>query len=345
MEPVLHYRCDAAAAPARCIATQLALLDAVASGARPPTLYIYSLDRDVAALGRFHVAPEGGGDRLTRRLAGGRVLPAGPGYVGVALLMPRRDALLAREAPGLSAAQVMNRLLRGFLSGLRTAGLEPIYPGRDIVTLGKREVAALSLETDHRGAAVFELVVAVERRFDELAARLELADPEGGVLAPLSTPDSVISLAEAAGRPLGFDEVAALLLRGYSDALGCRFEPCELDAAEIDRRSAADAPDFVVERRLERDLRYKGTAWGQLGAVEVYFTGTDDRFGRTLISGDYIANSPAVFALEEKLAEMRRDSSGVGAEIRRAFAGADDYLLGLGDGAPVVEAIERAVIG
>jgi len=344
MEPALHYRCDAAVTPARCIATQLALLDEIAAGARPPTLYVYSLDADLAALGRFHVAPETCGDGLTRRLGGGRVVPAGPGYVGVALLMPRRDALLAREAPGLSAAQVMNRLVRGLLSGLRTAGLDPIYPGRDIVTIGKREVAVLSLETDHRGAAVFELVVATERRFDELPGRLERADPGGVVLAPLPTPDSVVSLAEAAGRPLGFDEVAALLLRGYSDVLGCRFEPCELDDPEIDRRGDTDAPDFVGERRLARNLRYKGTAWGQLGAVEVYFAGSDDRFGRILISGDYIANSPAVFALEERLAELRRGSPRVGAEIRGAFAGADDYLLGLGDGSPLVEAIERAVI-
>jgi len=340
--------------PLRSVATQFHLLDAVAEGRRPVTLYVYSLREDVAALGRFHLAPEHRQGGLHRRIAGGRILPMGRGYAGIALLLPRRDSTIGGEVGSLSPARVMNRHVRGFLHGCRAVGIDPVYPGRDVVTVGKRIVASLALETDRRGAAVFDMVVAVSRTFAELPAILDRADPEGITMTRMATTEEATHLEVELGRRLEFGELVALVRRGFGDYLGCEVAPVQLDAAderEIDERCGllARAGGWVHGRSRTRDLAWRGSATGQIGAIEVYFAEDGDVLQRVISSGDFIANSAALEILENRLAGCRRDA----AEIDRVIAGVfssvpagaascgANYLLGLGDGTPIRDAILR----
>src|SRR5439155_21399027 len=88
----------------------------------------------VLSLDRYHVLPSGGGEtrvRMHRRHTGGRAVAFGDGFVGIALTLPHRSALVAAEPLALAPEQVMNRCVRGILTGLKTAGVAPFYPGRD----------------------------------------------------------------------------------------------------------------------------------------------------------------------------------------------------------------------
>ncbi len=340
--------------PLRSIATQFHLLDAVAEGRRPATLYVYSLREDVAALGRFHIASEYPHRALHRRIAGGRILPMGRGYAGIALLLPRRDSATGSVAGSLSPARVMNRHVRGFLHGCRAIGIDPVYPGRDVVTVGKRIVASLALETDWRGAAVFDMVVAVSRTFAELPAILARADPDGVAMTRLATTEEATHLEAELGRRLEFAEFAAMVRRGFGDHLGYEVTSAHLDAADEPQIAAMcgeleRARGWVRGRSRTRDLAWRGSATGQIGALEIYFAENGGVLQRIVSSGDFIANSPAVEALEKQLVGCRRDAAEIDRVIAGVFPGiaagagscAANYLLGLGDGAPIRDAILR----
>ncbi len=324
--------------PATCYATQRHLLEAVGSGLRPPVLHVFSFRDDHASLGRFHIAPADRGTELHRRFAGGRVLPIGPGFAGLALILPQRDALTDGGATRLSAPQVMNRHVRGFLSACRAAGIDPIYPGRDVVTVGKRIVATLGLETDERGAALFEMVIAVWRAFDDAPSLIDRADPDGVVTAAILTPDEVTDLEHELERSLSFDELVALVCHGYGEQVRTKIARAELsaaDAAALRVISEASAPsEWVYGRCRSPNLTHRGSLLGAAGALDVCFEERDGVLGQVIVSGDFIANSEAVFRIEGALRGCRREA----AEIDRAIAAAcgrpGDYLLGLGGSAP-----------
>src|SRR5204863_127253 len=92
--------------------------DAGALAAATSTLRVYTFAGDVLSLGRYHVLPSGGGEtrvRLHRRHTGGRAVAFGDGFVGIALTLPHRSALVAAEPLALAPEQVMNRCVRGAL--------------------------------------------------------------------------------------------------------------------------------------------------------------------------------------------------------------------------------------
>src|SRR5437867_6171475 len=103
-------------------------------------LRVYAFGGDVLSLGRYHLAPEAGSVPLHRRHSGGRAMLAGDGFVGMALTLPHRSALVSHEPLALTPEQVMNRCVRGLLEGLKQAGVSAFYPGRDLLTVEGRSI-------------------------------------------------------------------------------------------------------------------------------------------------------------------------------------------------------------
>lgn len=320
--------------PAVVLATQWHLLDEIAAGRRPPALLTFSLRDDHAALGRFHLAPSNGGDGLCRRFAGGRVLPLGPGYAGLTLLLPRADAHTGDSPGSLSASQIMNRHVRGFLKGCRHVGVDPIYPGRDVVTIDKKIVAALGLEVDGRGAAVFEMVAALWRAFDEVAPLLDRVDPEGTVTAAILGPQEVTDLEREVDPSVDFDVFAQMMRHGYGEQLRATLIEGRLSAADVEQvnhlaSDGAAVDRWVRGRRLTPRLDRRGTALGSAVPLDVFFEENDGVLGEVLISGDFIANSGSVTRLEAALRGCRRDAAAIDAAIAAACSQPGDYLLGV----------------
>ncbi len=330
---------DERIAPSHCVALQRFLLREVAGGRRPPTLYLYELDQDCVALGRFRFAA--GGLSLHRRLAGGAVVPLGPGFLGAALILPRRDELCASPPGELSAAQVMNRHVRALLQGCRLAGVDPLYPGRDVVTVDGRNLAALSLLQETDGSALFEVVVAVSRGFNVLPGVLDAVDPGGAMVVPMRAAETETTLARALGRQIGFDEAAAIYLRGFEAHTGTAPSPAAHPAAGALATGQGELRRWVDEPSVAAFSHY-GTTWAQLGLVEVAFDDDAGRLRDVRIGGDVIASPAALRRLERQLRGLAGDSEEIDRVVASACRARDDYILGLGSPAVVRQAIAAA---
>src|SRR6185295_15498045 len=140
--------------PRETLAADAVLLRRVRETPGRGVLRVHALRDDVLALGRYHVAPAtpSSAVALWRRHGGGRVVPAGQGFVGVSLVLPHRAALVADDPLVLTPAQVLNRYVRGILGACERAGLPAIYPGRDTITVRRRIVGVVSLEVQETGA-------------------------------------------------------------------------------------------------------------------------------------------------------------------------------------------------
>jgi lipoate-protein ligase A len=327
---VAHCHADVAT----CFLTQRLLWQQVGEGQRGATLYVYALRQECLSLGRFHVAPRGSMKRLHRRFAGGRVLPLGPGRVCLALMLPRRDAMTGAEPDSLSAPQVMNRHVRGFLRACRAAGVEPMYPGRDVVTVDRKLVATLGLECDERGAAIFEMAIAGSDPFGGLEDLLHAADPSRVLTADLPGGGEVSDIEREIGRPLPFEELLALLAQGFAAQLGApirsvELTPPEREAVERGRGGNRAVAEWLGGRRLTESINRRGSHLGRGGAFDVYFEERDGRLGDVLFSGAFIAPSATVAKMESALRGCRLEASAIDRRIADACSHPGAYLLGV----------------
>jgi lipoate-protein ligase A len=310
---------------------------AAARGAEGPALRVYDCAGSLVSLGRYHLAPEArAAVGLARRHPGGRAVPFGEGFVGVALTLPHRAALVVDDPLALAPEQVMNRYVRGLLEGLRLAGVPAFYPGRDAITVEGRVLARVSFEVDASGALLFEAGLAVGEDFGVLAARLDAADPGGVVPSELLGPDAVTSLARALGRTPATDEVAALVRRGYEAKLPVRFR--ERDLAPREDPAFAEAR-WVGGRRAAAGLDRRGTRRGQIGVVESRFGVAAGRLTEVVLAGDFIANSPAVAELEAALRGCPAEPEAVRKTVADVFARPGNFVLGVGPVSALADAV------
>ncbi len=314
--------------------------DAGALAAAASTLRVYTFAGDVLSLGRYHVLPSGGDEtrvRLHRRHTGGRAVAFGDGFVGIALTLPHRSALVAAEPLALAPEQVMNRCVRGILTGLKTAGVAPFYPGRDFITVNRRPIGVVTFEVVASGALLFEAILATERDFGLTAALLDAVDPAGLVPAEMLTADTMTSLAHL-GTRLSLDDVATLVRRGYEEAFGIRFE-----AAALPMAAPMDEDRWLRQRALRPELAHRATTRTQLGALEAHVAVEDDTIADVMLAGDFIANSPAIAALEDALRRGRAERPPIEDAVRRVFGQPANFILGVGPVDTVAETIVRAL--
>ncbi|MFZ0890116.1 MAG: hypothetical protein WA005_16855, partial [Candidatus Binataceae bacterium] len=230
LDTIVLPECD----PPLLLGLELHFLAAMHAGRSLPVLIVYALPGHLISIGRYHLygGPERrGGVRALRRLTGGRIVGAGQGWVGTALLLPGWSALPAARGLPLKPDQIMNRCVRGALAALRTMGLDCLYPGRDAVTVERREIAICSFETDASSALLFELMLAVGRGMEDLVHDLERFDPDGALVSPMYGPEVATNVARELKREASFAEVADALARGYASMLG-EVEPRRLNPAE-----------------------------------------------------------------------------------------------------------------
>ncbi len=342
--------------PLSSVATDRHLMQALCDPSRHTDgiLRIYALPGDVLSLGRYHLAPDvsspggvrAGAVTLVRRLSGGRVWVCGDGFVGLSLILPHRSALVARAATALAPHQVSNRYVRGLLEACRLHHVPVIYPGRDLVTIHRRAVAALSFETDARGVLLFEVVIAITRAFDLIPAFLDSVDREGVVKADMPTSEGTTSLSRELGTEIPFAGVVEMLCDGYAKQLGLRLEPRELTDAERQAIALAEhdlAPErWLYGRRRAPELDRHVSAWTQLGALEAYFSLANESTIREItFAGDFIANSTAIDALERELRSCPVDREAIHAVVTRIFSRPENYLLGIGR----LETIAEMIVG
>jgi lipoate-protein ligase A len=326
-------------APSIGVATDRYLLGALgkSSRPRPGVLRIYSFPGDVLAAGRWHLAPPtavDAGEAFVRRLTGGRALALGEGYVGISLLLPHRSALFAGDPLALAPFQIANRYVRGLLRSLKNLGLPVFYPGRDLVTVNRRPIAALSFETDDEGRLAFEMILAVERPLGAVAQLLDRWDVGGVIKADLLALESGTCLRDEIGETLPFDDLAALLREAFAQQYGVTVDDGPLSPLE-DQAVAAlaqrESRAWTNARVLRRDLPLAGSSGIQTGVFEAHFALEQERFVKEIqLAGDFIANSAAVAALEYRLRLCPAEWTAITRVVDAVFADPANYLLGIG---------------
>ena len=322
------------------------LLEAVATKEARPVLLIFTMRGRMLSLGRYHLYDgpiERAGLSAWRRFTGGRVVGAGEGWLGLALILPSRDALLPDHDLKLKPDQVMNRYVRGLLAVLRELGIECFYPGRDAITIERREIAMCTFETDASGAMLFEAVLAVNRGMEEVVHDLEHFDPEGLLPCAMYGPDVATKLVRELDRDVTFAEVANAIARGYSNLLGggARREITALENAHAERRGAS-----LEQRRwlqLSTDGNLSSRLASQLGSIEARVKiSADGAVKKIDLVGDLIANSPGIAAFQSELSGRRLDLASVSAAVMKIFGHGDNFILGIGELSNLVKLITRA---
>jgi hypothetical protein len=75
----------------------------------------------------------------------------------------------------------------------------------------------------------------------------------------------------------------------------------------------------------------------QLGAIEARVElGSDDKIESAMLSGDFIANAPAIAELESELRGHPLDLPSVGRAVTRTFSNDENFILGAGELSNVV---------
>jgi hypothetical protein len=333
---------QAGLAPAISQSLDRVLLDLASGQPDHAWLRVYELAGDVLSLGRYHVAPATAVEdrvQLHRRLGGGRVLPLGAGFALVSLNLPHRSALVSKEPAALRAEQALNRCVRGLLGGLRGLGIDAFYPGRDCVTIGGRTVGLVSLESDANGSTVFEAALAIDGDWQRLADLVTAVDPDGVIAARTFPPGETTTLSAHGVVPTlsAFaDAVAASYAQQFGLILSIAAEPSTpLDAAE---RALA----WVLSRQRRAGLDRHAVEWSQLGAFEVYLSARTGAIDDVLFAGDFVASSPSIAQLEQRLRGCRLERSPIAAVVDAVYADPRHFLLGVGPLSTVVETILRA---
>jgi lipoate-protein ligase A len=339
-------------APSIGLATDRYLLGTLgkANRSRPGVLRIYSFPGDVLAAGRWHLAPSGAvdaGEAFVRRLGGGRALALGEGFLGISLLLPHRSALFAAEPNTLAPFQVLNRYVRGLLRALKSFGLAVFYPGRDLVTVSRRPIAAVSFETDEEGRLAFEAILAVERPLGSVARLLDRWDVRGTIKADLLALEAGTSLRAEIGESPTFGELAARLRDAFAEQYGVTVEEAPLSQLEqqaIASLAERESRAWTGARAARPDLRLTGASGIQTGVLEAHFSLEQERFIKDMqLAGDFIANSPAIAALEYRLRLCPADWSAIARVVDQVFSHPSNYLLGIGRLRTVADTIVKGL--
>jgi len=317
---------------------------------RSGVLRIYTYPGDVLAAGRWHLAPRDAdalGEAFVRRPVGGRALALGEGYLGISLLLPHRSALVADDPLALAAFQVPNRYVRGVMRALKQLGLPAFYPGRDLVTVNRRPIAALGFETDDEGRLLFEMIVAVDRPLSAVAQLLDRWDGAGTIKADLLALESGTSLREEIGDPPSMAELGALVREGFAEQFGVPLAEEPLSALEsqaVTALAARESRAWNTARRPRSDLPLTGSAAIQTGLLEVHFALEQGRFLKeACISGDFIADSPGIAELEYRLRLCPAERGAIARVVDGVFADPMHYLLGVGPLRTIADTIVKGL--
>lgn len=301
-------------------------------------LRIYSLPGDVALLGRYHELgelPDTGQVILARRLTGGRVVPAGEGFVQFSLILPHRSAFFSDDPDNLAPFQVLNRYARPVLQGLKAGGVDVFYPGRDLLTVQQKPLGWISFTTEDDGALLCEGGLAVSRDFSTLPYLLDRADPQGTIPCQFFTAAQITSLERITRKPFTVPQVAGLLRHGFAQQPMLELANQDLSKAEQEtiatcaERQSADT--WLRSRSLRPELPLCATTATQLGVLQVRFALTAEKtLAEAQFSGDLIANPAAITALEQGLRGCLLEREALWRVVDQTLLQPQHYVLGIG---------------
>ena len=284
------------------------------------------------SLGRFHRRAEGA-EYIERRLTGGRNLAVGPAVQEFAFVLPSVD-WLDEGAGGLGPGQVLNRALRPLLACLRAelsshSGLEPFYPGRDLVTVDSSPVAHAAFSVFADGVCVVEQMLFTGEGPGVVDSLLERLDPAGITGQALGGLDSGCSLAQ-----LGVDpqiDWARLMALESASVFACKLSPGSLPGQGL--TADASAWDcFQRERGSIAAGRLLAAGPSMLGMLECSGVGPgaegDVSLSGIEICGDLLAPFHLIDQVEQALEGCPPVVSEIASRIEQLTSSTGGFVLG-----------------
>jgi lipoate-protein ligase A len=228
-------------------ARNMARDEALAWAGAPPTLRLYAWQPACLSLGRFQRSGEidraacgRAGVAIVRRPSGGRAL-LHDAELTYAVIASEHHPLLGGSSILASYRQISLALLDGLRRLGVDAALTPAQRARHTVhsapasaacfdapasyelTVGGRKLVG-SAQTRRNGMLIQHGAIPLTGHAERLSALL--------LRPPANLAASMVALDEAAGRAIGFDEVAAALVDGFSAAWDVEFVPGTFSASE-----------------------------------------------------------------------------------------------------------------
>jgi hypothetical protein len=141
------------------------------------------------------------------------------------------------------------------------------------------------------------------------------------------------------------EEVATMLCCGYAAQFPVAFRRTALSNAEADGIQAEaerETEAWVASRRRRPGLDRHAASRVQVGVLEAYFS-VDQRshVDSILFAGDFIANSPAVETLEQRLRGCPLQGDAIDRIVSKVFEHKENFILGVGK----LDAISRLLAG
>jgi lipoate-protein ligase A len=299
---------------------------------RPGTsaLVIASSSGDAARLGRHQRPGRSGSAHELRRATGGRSTRGGDGVVSLSALIPDPAAWLD-ETAALSGPRLMNRLVRGLLSGLSRLGLAAIYPGRDFVSVNGQRIASIALGREASGVVIFQASIGVDAPY----TTAERAPTWPGLPA-LPEPTWLV---RERGQLSDFAAIADALAEGFSERFALSLDPLSGDEALA---LADGSPLPVVDESLAL-LAGSGPIATPIGELEAHAAlDAQGRLTRVRLRGDWMAAESELRALETALVGESPESVRVRNLCAAWLESPASLVVGLSDAVALAEAIARA---
>lgn len=328
--------------PANSLAASAYLLEAVAKGRTQgdPVLRVARPSGEALVLGRFQRARSAlrldrvsdRGLSVLRRMTGGTAVRFAQGCVHVSLALPDRNDPIACEP-----RQFLQRYGAGLVRALSARSAKARYHGKDLLSIEDRPVGMVSFELHPDGPALLEAILGVETSWrppEELVGYPHRTKGEaGGETTQLDQElDSVEGLSEVIGESFG-------------DLLGLPVEPYALNPLEAERiRSLEHRVAVAAQEAPPRALylrRYDSKPVEEaIGFVEASVRLTQGRFLRQAwIHGDFMADSGAVAALQERLKMVPVKRRPVALVIDDVLGAPDHVIMGVRRLGSILEAI------
>ena len=258
------------------------------------------------SLGQFQVAPivlhlgncREDGFSIFHRLTGGGATSYGKGIVNLTLILSTPSAFSDPIPP----AKVINRYVRGILTGLQRFGLNAMYYGGDFLAVNKKRAAYLTMNMDSQGIILFQIVLGrsqnytLPKKFLNYPARVQEMRP----------PPESTNLHQELGRCLTIQELNDSFLKGYEKRFGIKGEVRPISKEEMGEASqlkmaetlypSLDKPP-ALDGLVESDLyEFSGgffQAWVSLDK--------NSCLDQVRVTGDLLVDGPALEQLKNRL--------------------------------------------
>ncbi|MDH5670903.1 MAG: hypothetical protein OEZ06_02080 [Myxococcales bacterium] len=331
------------ATPAQALARGQALWRSV-TPERPVSLYAAWLDAEALVLGAYQYAPHALSQQalvaatpLLRRRTGGATVHVGPGVGYLAIGLAEPGALM-----GCPPGKLLNRNVRGCLSGLRQLKLPAHYFGRDFISVEARPAAYLAWTEAADGRALLEVFVGVDAPFVPEAAQQGYPARQ----QPMFRGKAPITLAQA-----GFDGGVEAALRALCDGQA-RCYGLELQA-EAPSALERDEADALATRLADawRDAGPPTLHYGEALEEAIGFVAAGvalDPAGKLAalrLVGDFMQHEACPQQLTDALLGALPDARSLGAALDGVYAAGPGLIEGVRSLGTLQEALLSALEG